>query len=227
LIAFLPFALGLAAAMSVYTGGMLALRFARHRAMLFGLTGGLVMGVAFFDLLPEALEHGAGRYGGGVTIGLTVVGFALYLVFHRLPGINALGRLTLVFHGVMDGLGIGLAFQISSAMGWLVAAAVLAHDLADGANMIGLSMAAGHPGKGRNWLIASALAPLAGIGLGQMVHIDLEDFALVLSILAGGFLYIGACELLPHSREAEDGLEGVAASLLGIALMAVVVQLVH
>ena len=57
----------------------------------------------------------------------------------------------------MDGLGIGFAFQVSSAAGMIVAFAVLAHDFVDGANTVTLSLAGGSdPAIARRWLLADA-----------------------------------------------------------------------
>ena len=66
---FLSFALGIAASLSIYAGGLLAMRFRRPRELIFGLTGGFVIGLALLDLLPEALESGAGLYDATTIIG--------------------------------------------------------------------------------------------------------------------------------------------------------------
>lgn len=222
---WLPYALGLAASFSTYLGGPLAIRFGRRRDVLFGLTGGMAIGLALLDLLPEAIEHGADAHDAGLIFLAVVGGVALYLLMHRLPAGGTTGRMTLIAHSLMDGLGIGLAFQLSSATGWLVAVAVLAHDMADGANMVGLSSLSARPFSPHRWLLANAAAPLAGVAIGQAVQIDLAQFALLLALFAGGFLYIGACELLPRSRASAPGFAGTAASLLGMGVMACVVHL--
>jgi ZIP family zinc transporter len=42
------------------TGGVLALRLAGKLPLVMGFSAGAVIGVAFFDLAPEALEAGQG-----------------------------------------------------------------------------------------------------------------------------------------------------------------------
>lgn len=223
--ASLPYLLGALAGGSTYLGGRLAMRFGRRRDILFGLTGGMVIGLALLDLLPEALEHG-GAPGDGNAIFLTMaVGVALYLLLHRLPAGGSAGRISLIAHSMMDGLGIGLAFQLSDATGWLVAAAVLAHDMADGANMIGLSALSPHPRTTHRWLLINAAAPLAGVALGQMLRVDATQLGILLALFAGGFLYIGASELVPRSRIGAAGPASGLASLVGIGMMAGVVHL--
>lgn len=219
--AWTPYLLGIAASASTYAGGLLALRFGERRDLLFGLTGGMVVGLALLDLLPEAVEA-AGPDGVDVVFVIAAIGLALYILLHRLPGGAAIGRSSLVAHSLMDGLGIGLAFQLSDATGWLVAIAVLAHDMADGANIVGVSSGSDTPATIHTWLRINALAPLAGVVLGQSMEVRATDLALMLALFAGGFLYIGAGELLPRSR---GGTGGAFAGMAGIALMAGVVQL--
>jgi ZIP family zinc transporter len=102
----------------------------------------------------------------------------------------------------MDGLGIGLAFQFSSMAGLIVAAAVLAHDLCDGANTVILSLGAGSsPRTAKQWLVADALAPLAGIVVAQLIAVPSPILALLMALFAGFFLYVGASELLPKSHQ--------------------------
>ena len=227
MMSLLPFALGLAASISTYAGGMFVMRFIGSRALVFGLTSGLVIGLALLDLLPQALKSAAGLYDQTTITSVLAAGMGLYLLLHRLPAAGSVGRITLLLHSLMDGLGIGFAFQISSSAGWLVAAGVLAHDIADGANMAGMSMAAGDARKARYWLLANATAPLAGVMIGQAVRIDPADFAVILAFFAGGFLYIGACELLPQSRAVIAGWSGAFASVTGLLAMGCIVHLMH
>jgi ZIP family zinc transporter len=158
-------------------------------------------------------------------MGALTAGLGLYLLLHRLPSGGSVGRASLILHSLMDGIGIGLAFQLSASTGWLVAAAVLAHDLADGTNMVALSAVGGAPRGAQRWLAANAIAPVVGVAIGQTVRVDPAHFSLILAIFAGGFLYIGASELLPRSRDAAPGIRSGVASTVGIGLMAFVIHL--
>ncbi|KXV76001.1 ZIP family metal transporter [Acetobacter cerevisiae] len=223
--------LGVAAGMSTGLGGLLAMRFNRRTDLLLGLTGGCVVGLALMDLLPEALEEGASRFTSTFLAGVMAMGFGLYLLLHRCPAGPVAGRASLLVHSVMDGLGIGLAFQLSDRTGWLVAAAVLGHDMADGANMIGLTALGRTTAQpiqwqqSYRWLLANACAPLTGVVIGQAFHVEAAGFSVLLALFAGGFLYIGTAELLPRSRAANPGLAGGMASVAGLAFMAVILHL--
>lgn len=179
----LPFLLGAMAGLSTYVGGRLAMRWGQRRDLLFGLTGGMVIGLALLDLLPEALESGQSVHDADIVFGATVAGVVLYILLRRLPAAGAAGRISLILHSVMDGLGIGIAFQLSSAIGWLVAIALLAHDMADGANMVGLSARSGETERGHWWLMVNAAAPLVGVATGQAIPVDLGRFSLLLGAI--------------------------------------------
>ena len=111
------------------------------------------------------------------------------------------GAGSLTIHSFLDGLGIGLAFQVSASLGAIVAIAVLVHDFSDGINTVNLSLVGtGKPRVARMWLIADALAPLVGIGATFLFTIPEQSFSIILALFSGFFLYIGASELLPDSH---------------------------
>ncbi len=222
---------GLATSLSTWLGGFVTLRLIPKSSLIFGLTSGFVLGLALFDLLPEALEARTGTSQIALVFALALLGLVFSLALHHLPEVMlpaaSAGRIALIVHSLLDGIGIGLAFQISSATGWIVAGAVLAHDMADGANMAGLSMIAGTARSARRWLLANAAAPLLGIGLGHLLPMPEDAFALLLGFFAGGFIYIGAFELFPRSAHDRGWIRSAIACMAGLACMAGVVSLAH
>jgi ZIP family zinc transporter len=225
-------AIGAATAAATLLGGTLALALKKTSGLLIALSAGAVIGVALFDLLPEALDAGKPTFAPlDLTVALAA-GLSLYLLADRTVaararggrGHYAAGALTL--HSLMDGIGIGLAFQLSSTAGVIVAVAVLAHDLVDGLNTVTASLTGGtgRPAA-RAWLVADALAPLAGMALTRLIEVPRAPLALALALFAGFFLYIGAVELLPRSRETAPGLGGVLATLVGLGVIYLVVRL--
>lgn len=222
---------GLLAAFATYLGGSLTLRLVRKSTVIFGLTSGLVIGLALFDLLPEALHEQDDPITAATVAGMVLLGLGASLVLHHLPETSAkagrAGRIALIAHSVLDGVGIGLAFQISTEAGWIVAAAILAHDMADGANMAGLSVASNDRASARKWLLANSLAPLLGIAIGQLLPMGPAHFALLLALFAGAFLYIGVFELLPRSLQAQGPAKTALTGTIGLIFMAGVVSLAH
>ncbi len=228
-------AIGLAAGGATLLGGALALRFASRVHLVLGFSAGAVIGVALLDLLPEAMRTGEPSMGAFGVAAAVAVGFLAYLVIDRafLIGVAGqashrghLGAGSLTVHSLLDGLGIGLGFQASTGVGVVLALAVLAHDLADGMNTVNLSIGGAHShGVTRRWLVADALAPLAGIGLSQLVRVPEAALAPMLAIFAGFFLYIGASELLPESHRRHPKPWTTVATVLGVLLIGLVVRL--
>lgn len=216
-------------------GGSVALRFRSALGLFLGFSSGAVIGVALFDLLPEALDLGRSTFQPLTITTATAVGFAIYLALDRLSLAATsgegghrghLGPASLTVHSLMDGLGIGLAFQISSAVGLVVALAVLAHDFLDGANTVALSLAGGASAPTtRRWLLADAVAPLCGIVLGRLVLVPPATLAILLATFGGFFLYIGASELLPRSHRTQPQSWTMLATPAGMFLIYLVVRI--
>ena len=127
LIAFATF-------ISTLLGGLFALRFKDKLHLVLGFSAGAVISVAFFDLLPEAIMLGGQYYDPATILQFTAVGFMVYLILDRLVFYHAhhgdderehvahkphtsrgmLGAGSLALHSFLDGVAIGLAFQVSS-----------------------------------------------------------------------------------------------------------------
>jgi len=137
-----------------------------------------------------------------------------------------LGAGSLTVHSFMDGLGIGLGFQASLAVGLALTVAVLAHDLADGINTVGVSLkGSGRPRVAGAWLLADALAPMAGLALSRLVHPGAGRLGVMIALFAGFFLYIGASELLPESHHRHPKPWTTLTTILGVGLIWLVVRL--
>lgn len=132
---------------------------------------------------------------------------------------------SLIIHSTLDGLAIGLAFQAGSGLGLIVLLAVLAHDFADGMNVVTLALDAA---RGRamaiGFLVLDALAPVVGAGLSLVVAIPDVALGWLLASFAGVFLAIGAGHLLPESQHERpsDGPRLIGLSALGAVLVLVV-----
>lgn len=148
----------------------------------------------------------------------------------RAPGapsrvLALLPPISLIIHSTLDGLAIGLAFQAGGEIGVIVLIAVLAHDFADGMNVVTLALDAARGQRlAIGLLILDALAPLAGAALSTVVAVSPGALGLLLASFAGVFIAVGAGHLLPESqhRDPRRGPALVALSGLGAALVLVV-----
>ena len=228
------FVVALGAFFATMIGGAIAFQLKDKLHLILGFSAGAVIGVAFFDLLPEAIELGT-KYQPPATITLCVaLGFIIYLVLDRLVpfhgAVNSLGNPklsvyrstlgagSLSIHSFLDGVAIGLAFNVSSAIGGVVTLAVLSHDFSDGMNTMNMVLKNG--GERRlalRWLVIDALAPVAGIASTFFFEIPEQLFGLLLGVFAGLFLYIGASDLIPESYHSHPKALTTITTLLGMA----------
>ena len=108
---------------------------------------------------------------------------------------------SLIIHSTLDGLAIGLAFQAGAGTGLIVLLAVLAHDFADGMNVVTLAFKTTNGrGPAIGFLILDALAPVLGAALSLIVVIPDVALGWLLALFAGVFIAIGASHLLPESQ---------------------------
>ncbi|MBI2755400.1 MAG: ZIP family metal transporter [Chloroflexi bacterium] len=220
LAALLPF-------VSTMLGGIAAFRL-RHRLHPFmALAAGVLVATAVADLLPEALRLAGETESGAIGVA-AVAGFLLFSLIEAFihqgsfehqhaagehhdeagpitaprTSITALLPPTsLILHSTLDGLAIGIAFQAGADTGLIVLLAVLAHDFADGLNVVTLALEAARGIKlAAVLLVLDALAPLVGAGLSRWVSISPGVLGLLLAWFAGVFLAIGAGHLLPEAQ---------------------------
>lgn len=231
--------IGIAAVVSTYLGGLFAIRFRDQLHLVLGFSAGAVLGVAFFDLMPEAIEISNNFYSVSQIISYVAIGFFIFMVLDRLSVMHMhghnhndddcdneihtrglLGATSLSFHSLLDGLAIGLAFQVSSSIGAVVAVAVLVHDFSDGINTVSvISKNGGNKIQAFKWLALDAFAPLIGVLLTLFFTVPQRYLGLILSIFAGFFLYIGASDLLPESHHAHPKFITIIATLLGAGVL--------
>ncbi|PWT71874.1 MAG: permease [Proteobacteria bacterium] len=231
---------GFATFVSTLLGGAFALRFKDKLHLILGFSAGAVIGVAFFDLLPQAVTLSGGERGIASVTAIAALGFMLYMVLDRavvlhtggeegMGGHRARGRLSagsLAIHSFLDGAAIGLGFQVSTAVGLIVAIAVLAHDFSDGINTVSVVLKnSGTRAEAFRWLLLDALAPLLGVAATLFYTLPNPTLGAVLALFAGFFIYIGASDLLPESYHAHPTKLPTLMTLLGAALLYVVVKL--
>ena len=105
-------------------GGLLALRLQDRLHLILGFSAGAIIGVAFFDLIPEAVSLAAPANQVPTVLALVAVGFVGYMILDRtiaphghkgertekLWQRGALGAGSLSVHSFLDGFAIGVAF---------------------------------------------------------------------------------------------------------------------
>lgn len=230
--------ISIATLISTFLGGMFALRFKDKLHLILGFSAGAVIGVAFFDLLPEALNLGKGNYDTVFITSIVALGFIVYMILdrfvffhshgthehegeqHDLNNRGVLGAGSLSVHSFIDGTAIGLAFKVSPAIGAIVAIAVLVHDFSDGINTVNMVLKnSGTQKQAFKWLLIDAVAPVLGITSTLFFSVSETTLGIILAVFTGFFLYIGASDLLPESHHNHPTMWTTFATVLGVAVL--------
>lgn len=202
---------------------------------------GVLLGAAFLDLLPEAIN----QVGPEEALATGLAGLLAFFVLEKLAlwrhahaghghaGIppHPSGAMILVgdgIHNFVDGVLIAAAFLADPALGWSVALAVFAHEVPQEIGDFAILMEAGY---GRQRALAlnalSGAAAVAG-GVAGWAALSWLEHALpyALAVSAASFLYIAVADLIPHLHHRRDVRDTLAQCLL-IGLGVLTLVLVH
>jgi len=237
--------------LSVLAAAALSVAVGTHRiSMLISYAIGALLGAAFLEILPEALEKGEPhRMAGTVLFGIMVFFVLEKLVLWRhchhdhceaheahAPAHDhgRSGLLILVgdtFHNFVDGILIAAAFLDSTHLGIVTALAIIAHEIPQG---VGDYMILLHSGYSKLRALAfnllSSLATLVGASLAYFALSDLMEWIpTLLGLAAASMIYVAVADLIPglHKRtELKATLQQVLLIGLGIASIGLVQFLV-
>ena len=186
----------------------------RNSVYLISFAVGVLLAVAFLNLLPEAI-NATGNWMYWV-LGTIII---LYLIEHTMiihacreaecevHSIGGMSVLGIGFHSLIDGVAIGIAFQVGYAFGLIASFAVIFHETAEGIFTYTLLI---HDQVARkkalfySWLVALA-TPIGAIATYFLTKgISAASLGILLSVAAGSFIYIGASDLVPatHKKQA-------------------------
>jgi len=230
---------------STFAGGMFALRFKDRLHRILGFAAGVLIGVVAFDLLPEIFElvHELDISATGAMIAL-VAGFLLFHIVeksillhhsqeheygdHKHPQVGIASAVALIGHSFLDGIGIGLGFQVNTGVGIAVAMAVIAHDFTDGLNTVSLMLLHKNSSKkALAFLVLDALAPIVGALSTLFFSVPDSGLVLYLGFFAGFLLYIGASEILPEAHSKHSSYITIGLTVLGATFMFMVTRFIE
>jgi ZIP family zinc transporter len=224
-------------------GGIVALRSRDQFHLVLGLSAGLLLGLVGFDLLPEVFKSNKSTFGGVPSVSLAIVGgFLLLHVLERSFGSHepaesdyghdhehhniagSLGAIAMGGHVFLDGVGLGVAFQVSNALGFAVFIAVVVHAFSDGLNTVSIMVKSGHWTKQSKWLLGvDAFARLSGASLGTYLALNSSWMALYLALFSGFVIYIATAHILPEAHSRHPSRWTLAATAVGVLMMWAVV----
>ncbi len=232
--------ISIAAFLFTFLGGLFTLKFKDKLHLILGFSAGTIIGISFFDLIPESIELNASLEVHTI-MSVVALGFIAYMILDRFivlhhhdEGDNhhhhkaGLGVISLSIHSLIDGMAIGFAFHVSDTVGLIVTSAVLIHKFSDGINTVNIILKnKGDRQKAMKWLVISSIAPVVGIVSTLLFTVKDSVLGLILAIFAGFFLYIGASDLLPESHHNHPTIWTTLATIFGMILIFIVIQVVH
>ena len=229
--------LALGTVLSTTLGGLFALRHHDRLHLILGFTAGVILGVISFDIFPEIFDL-TRRVGVSPKLPMLALvgGFLLFhaveksllvhqgheddYASHHHPTVGVASAVALAGHSFVDGMAIGLGFQVSHTAGFAVAIAVIGHDFADGLNTVSLMLAHGNNRRRAATMLAiDALAPLLGATSTLFFHLPDRGLLIYLGFFAGFLLYIGASDILPEAHSRRPSMGALGLTIAGAALM--------
>jgi zinc and cadmium transporter len=230
------FLYGFSIFLAALIGGLLPLFISDKKENLLKLTvafgAGLLLGMAFLHMVPEAAALAPGKFGywfmGGFVLLLILERFVMvhaceetHCHYHTI-GLAAFVGLTI--HGVLEGFALG-STMYASGLAPLVLVAVLSHKIPAGFALTSiLRMSTRTTRQIVLFVVGVALSGPLGLALSlgilEAKHMPVVSGCL-LAMSAGSFIYIGACDLLPElHREDSEKLPRLACFMIGLAISA-------
>jgi ZIP family zinc transporter len=237
--------LAIATFISTLLGGLFAIRHKTRLHHIMAFAAGVLLGVVAFDIFPEIIrETQVNNFNPAWVMVSLVVGFLVFHVLeksiliqhchdeecfthHKHPDIGIASAMALAGHSFVDGVGIGLGFQVSTTVGLLVAIAVISHDFTDGMNAVSLML--NHRNSDKKsvlFLLLVAVAPVLGVISTTLFTVPASFLVMYLGFLAGFLLYIGASDILPeaHSKQSSYGL--MSLTIFGALLIFIITRFI-
>ncbi|HEX5429518.1 MAG TPA: ZIP family metal transporter [Patescibacteria group bacterium] len=236
--------LSLFALLSTCLGGLVAFRYRDRLHLVMGFTAGVLLAVVAFDLFPEITRLIQSTATDPVWPMIALVcGFLLFHIVeksvlihqghegrwgvHTHPTVGLISALALSAHSFLDGVGIGLAFHVSSSVGILVAIAVVAHDFSDGLNTVSLMLVNHNTNRRSVTLLGlDAIAPLLGALATYLFTISDAGLLWYLGFFAGFLLYIGASDILPEAHSRHSSVKTIMLTVIGVCFIFLVTRIV-
>lgn len=248
----LIFSISLFLFLTPFLGGQFGLRFKDKLHLISGFSAGSVVGLAFFELIPESAHILEEVSLGGEFLHptLVLIGIVFYMLLDRVFKIHKHSHeeeynhshldnhehshsgkfkaATFSFHGFIDGLAVGLAFQTSVFLGIITAIAVITHSFSDGLNTaIACQKGGMKESETKKWILADAISPVFGMLLGILLKVPDGTIGVVIAVMSGFFVYVSMTDLVPESFHNHPTRWTTISTILGIVFIAVVATLTH
>ena len=228
----LSVALGLAAGLADYLGGLLLVRrspSARALRYFVALGSGFMLSAAILEMVPESMQIGGFKWPPL----LILLGYCgVHLVQHTITPHFHFGEEThhgeflsartsysvlagLATHTFFDGIAIASGFTLSNWLGWVIFLAIFLHKIPDGFTVASVMLAGG---QSRRIAVNSALFLGATTVAGVLVINLFPSWVRIgLPLSAGVTIYVAATDLVPEVNR-EPGIRMALVFFLGVGV---------
>lgn len=176
---------------------------------LISFSAGVLLSVALTHLMPEAYELNTNAF-----IWLLIGFIVFYMLEHSLIlhscqesgecEVHPIDKIALFgtgFHSLLDGVIIGVGFEVSEVLGVLMALTILFHKLPDGISITSILLHSNHP-KDKTIKLSLMIASMTLIGVIAsyflLQNINSNILGILIAIAAGSFLYLASADLIPE-----------------------------
>lgn len=225
----------LAVAMTFVGGAVPLGDYLSRRALgrLFSARAGILLAVAFTEVLPEGWEANPLIAGWAAVLAFLALFFMgtiamvdtcpEYLADCRVHLLSWTALVALSLHSLIDGFNLGVSFSAGATAGTAVGLALAIHKLADGFTLTSLFRQSGYSKRGI--LLGTTVIALATPMGARLAHFGLNGLpglkAGLLGFASGSFVYIAAADIFPRLHKDEDrgGLVFLACGMAGMAAL--------
>jgi zinc transporter ZupT len=219
-------------------GGYVAARNRSKFGIIAAFSAGVLIAVPLFQLLPATFILADKLQVTSQNIMYSVaLGFIFLYMLERLLSVKKVregdkwkyvrhstggiyGATELALHSFVDGFAIGVGFHFDSHIGIVIALAVIFHDFPDGMNIVTVMLKNGNSLKSSmKMLLLDAIAPVLGAITSLFVNLLDQYLVYILPFFAGGFLYLGASDLLPEAHDETSPPLALIISLAGFLVI--------
>jgi ZIP family zinc transporter len=241
-----PIILSFITFLATLLGGYVAARNRSRFGIIAAFSAGVLIAVSLFQLIPTSLKL-ADNLGTPFqdVLYMTGLGFVFLYMLERLLSVKKIrsgdgwkyvrhstggiyGASELALHSFTDGFAIGIGFHFDFQIGILVALAVIFHDFPDGMNIVTVMLNSGNSLKSSmRMLLLDAVAPVLGATLSLFVTFFDQYLVYLLPFFAGGFLYLGASDLLPEAHDETSPAVAFGVSLIGFVVVFIATKFIN
>lgn len=222
-------------------GGILAIRSKDRFHLVLGLSAGLLLGLVTLELIPEVFAKNQTEFAGVRVVSIALVaGFLALHILERTFGAHepadsdyghdhshshgniagGIGAMALAGHIFIDGVALGIAFQINNKIGYAVFFALLVHAFSDGLNTVSMLQKTGNLHSRAKWLLGiDAVMRISGAAVGTYIAISDSLLTIYLAVFSGIIIYLATSHILPEAHSRHPSRVTLFSTVAGVLIM--------